>query len=531
MFGLNTHLARRLMVYVTSSVLAALLISIAAQYLALQPILERARERNVDAAIENLVKLVSQSLWVFNEEAAIDAAEAILRDQYISGILVNDHADLFEFRAGDLAETEHKNPSIDEIFRRVDKEALTVVIPLIIHSQGDDVRDFNIGSLQIRSDNKLIEQQVDELAKVTLVSSIAAIFALQLIIYLLVRQTVAKPLELFTHHVLTYATNMDQEADIEIPELANRLDEIGRLYNTFNQQREDLIQRDRSLADYRGQLEQTVSERTTELRETNGTLLESLDQLKRAQAELIQNEKLVSLGTLVSGIAHEVNTPLGIAITASSHLSEELKQTRQSLIEQKLTKSGFEGFLNQCEETEKLLTSNLMRAARLIQSFKKVAVDQSSEQEREFNLKQYLDEIVLSLRPKLKQTQLTVVNDVPDDIVLTTAPGAVAQIVTNLVMNSIIHGFKDTREDGKITFSARVTDEHVEFSYEDNGAGMDEDTLKRIYDPFFTTRRSDGGSGLGMNIVYNLVTSKLNGYIETTSQLGHGLKVKMTIKG
>jgi len=341
---------------------------------------------------------------------------------------------------------------------------------------------------------------------------------------------VAKPLELVTQHVQKYATNMDRDANIDLPELSSREDEIGRLFETFNLQRYSLIQRDQSLTEYRERLEQTVSERTAELRDTNATLLESLDQLKKAQAELIQNEKLVSLGTLVSGIAHEVNTPLGIAITAASHLAEEMRITRAALDEQKLTKSGFESFLDECNETEALLTNNLKRAAELIQSFKKVAVDQSSDQERQINLKQYLDEITLSLRPRLKRTGIEVINEIPANIELTIAPGAVAQIFTNLIMNSIIHGFKDKPEGGRILFRALLGDHQIELIYEDNGAGMDESTLKRIYDPFFTTRRSEGGSGLGMNIVYNLVTSKLNGYIETTSQPGYGLKVTMTIK-
>ncbi|WP_196157126.1 sensor histidine kinase [Reinekea sp. G2M2-21] len=530
MFGLNTHLTRRLMVYITSSVFAAILLTIATQYLALQPILERTRARNVDAAIENLVNLVSQSLWVFNEEAARDSARAILRDQFISGILVNDHAGLFEFRAGDLAQTEHRNPQLSNIFRREENDALTVVVPLIVKSEGEDGRDFNIGSLQIRSDNQLIKDQVNELTKVTLTTSVFTIFALQILIYLLVRSTVAKPLELVTQHVQKYATNMDRDANIDLPELSSREDEIGRLFETFNLQRYSLIERDQSLTEYRERLEQTVSERTAELRDTNATLLESLDQLKKAQAELIQNEKLVSLGTLVSGIAHEVNTPLGIAITAASHLAEEMRITRAALDEQKLTKSGFESFLDECNETEALLTNNLKRAAELIQSFKKVAVDQSSDQERQINLKQYLDEITLSLRPRLKRTGIEVVNEIPANIELTIAPGAVAQIFTNLIMNSIIHGFKDKPEGGRILFRALLGDHQIELIYEDNGVGMDESTLKRIYDPFFTTRRSEGGSGLGMNIVYNLVTSKLNGYIETTSQPGYGLKVTMTIK-
>ncbi|MDX1343384.1 MAG: hypothetical protein R3227_13540, partial [Reinekea sp.] len=227
MFGLNTHLTRRLMVYITSSVFAAILLTIATQYLALQPILERTRARNVDAAIENLVNLVSQSLWVFNEEAARDSARAILRDQFISGILVNDHAGLFEFRAGDLAQTEHRNPQLSDIFRREENDALTVVVPLIVKSEGEDGRDFNIGSLQIRSDNQLIKDQVNELTKVTLTTSVFTIFALQILIYLLVRSTVAKPLELVTQHVQKYATNMDRDANIDLPELSSREDEIG----------------------------------------------------------------------------------------------------------------------------------------------------------------------------------------------------------------------------------------------------------------------------------------------------------------
>jgi len=529
MFGLKTHLARKLMVYITSSVIGALLISAATQYWALQPMLEETRARNVDAAIENLVGLISQSLWVFNEAAAKEAANAMLRDQFISGIVVNDHAMLFEFRGGDLSDSEHTNPEIDNIIRTEDIDALTVIIPLIIKADVNNGTDFNIGSLQIRSDNLLIDQQVNELARISLTSSAIIIITLQFLFYFLARNTITNPLEKVTEHVQKYATNMDPNITAETLSLNDRHDEIGRLYTVFNKQRLDLIQRDRSLTEYRDQLEQTVSTRTSELRESNATLLESLDQLKRAQTELIQNEKLVSLGTLVSGIAHEVNTPLGIAITASSHLGGELRETEKALENNKLTKSGFETFLAECRETEALLTNNLNRAATLIQSFKKVAVDQSSDQERCINLHDYLDEIVLSLRPKLKQTSISVINKVPGDIEIDIAPGALAQITTNLVMNSIIHGFNNGSDEGEIIFRGEQTENNVTFTYQDTGAGMDTETLKRIYDPFFTTRRSDGGSGLGMNIVYNLVTSKLNGYIETKSKPGEGLEIKMTI--
>lgn len=530
MFGFKTHLARRLLAYLSGSVFGALLITIVSQYFTLQPMLEQTRERNVDAAMENLVQLVSQSLWVFNEEAAREAARAMLRDQFISGIVVNDHAGLFTFRGGDLADTVHTNPVLQTPVEREDRDALTVVVPLLVNTN-DGIDGFdNIGTLQIRSDNALIDARVAELARVTLASSVLIILALQVLFYFLVRNIIARPLETVTENVQRFASDLSPDSNVESPQLLKREDEIGRLFQTFIQQRHDLIERDQSLAAHREELEQTVLERTTELRDTNATLVESLDQLKRAQTELIQSEKMASLGTLVSGIAHEVNTPLGIAITASSHLGEELKQTTSALSGNKLTKSGFEKFLEECHETEVLLSSNLNRAATLIQSFKKVAVDQSSDEERLINLREYVDEIVVSLRPKLKHTQVAVSNDISERITLSIPPGALAQILTNLIMNSIIHGFKDGTEPGHIEILAELTDTSVIIIYKDDGIGMDEETQRRIYDPFFTTKRSEGGSGLGMNIVYNLVTSKLNGQIETKSQPGDGLTIKMSVK-
>ncbi len=527
----KTHLAQRLMIYITTSIVVSLVFAVAIQYMALRPIFEDTRNRNVDAAIENLVGLVAHSLWVFNEQAANEAANAILRDQYISGILVNDHADLYIYRDGDLKDSIFLNPKIDEIMRTKDEHALTVTIPLIVESQNNNQDNFNIGTLQIRSDNELVSQPVHQLAKVTLASTTTLIFILQVFMYFLVRNTVAKPLEMFTSHVQKLVANLSPDStEVINPYLQNRGDEIGRLYSSFNQQRQELIERDQNLMAYRVELEETVKARTKELEESNETLSMSLSQLKHAQKELIQNEKLVSLGTLVSGIAHEVNTPLGIAITAASHLKEELRTTSAALDDNKLTKSGFEAFLSSAFETESLLSNNLNRAAKLIKSFKMVAVDQSSEEERIINLSGYIDEIILSLRPKLKHTDIQIIKNIPSNIDIKVTPGPLAQICTNLVMNSIIHGFSNGQKSGAITISAQKEDENIALTYSDTGIGMDQETLKRIYDPFFTTRRADGGSGLGMNIVYNLVTSKLNGTIESKSDIGEGFSVKMIIR-
>lgn len=531
MFGLKAHLTRRLMACITTSVLSALLITVATVYWALQPVLERTRAHNVAAAIDNLAILVTQSLWVYNETGTVDAANAILRDQFISGVSVNDHSGLFNYSGGDLADFAAQVPRLAAPIQTQNDAALTAWVPLIVEAEGAGEQNFNIGTLQIRSDNGLIRQQVNELTQISLSVSAVVFVLLQFLFYFLVRQLIAKPVELFTLHVQTYAADLSPETVAITPALQQRSDEIGRLYEIFNVQRQSLIEQNVSLVEYRHRLEQLVSRRTSELSTANATLVDSLEKLKTAQTELIRSEKMASLGILVSGIAHEVNTPLGVAITAASHLKEEMRITQQCLAGNQLTRSGFEGFLAECHETETLLSRNLNRAATLIQSFKKIAVDQASDKARLINLHDYVDEIVMSLRPKLKHTEIEVLNRVPKTINLSIAPGALAQIITNLILNSLIHGFQDGTRAGQITLdAAQQSKDGFSLVYQDNGAGMTPEVLAHIYDPFYTTRRSTGGSGLGMNIVYNLVTSKLLGQIKTTSQLGQGLEIVMAIK-
>jgi two-component system, NtrC family, sensor kinase len=516
------------MVYIAGSLFGALLFISTVQYLALWSMLERTRDRSLHDTIDALLPLVSQSLWTFHEDHAINTVNAIYQNPFVSGVQVSDSTGRFSFAVGDFESTSEQVPKFDKKRFSYQKKAYVIEAPLIIESTSNSKRQSNIGSIRVRGDNALIEQQVNELLRITLASVLLAIVSLQILIYFLVKKTIALPLEGFDRLVQHLSTDMRSQP--ETPEFANRPDEFGRLTQVFSQQRDELIQRDQVLAQQHQHLEQMVEERTNELQQVNESLVESLTQLKQAQQELIQNEKMASLGALVSGIAHEVNTPLGVSITAASHLLEELHQTQKALNNNKLTKSSFETFMEECDETESLLLNNLNRAAQLIKSFKKISVDQTSEEVRFINLKSYLDEIVLSLRPKLKHTKITVHNETPDNISLRLYPGVLAQIMTNLITNSIIHGFRNGKESGDITIDAQPSGSEIILSYYDNGAGMDEQTLRNIYDPFFTTKRSEGGSGLGMNIVYNLVTSKLKGTIESFSSPGNGLKVIMTIK-
>ena len=262
-------------------------------------------------------------------------------------------------------------------------------------------------------------------------------------------------------------------------------------------------------------LEHRVFDRTQEL-------TESLASLKSAQAQLVQSEKMAALGDLVGGIAHEVNTPLGNALTAASSLQETVDGLSNLYQKEKMTRSDLEYFLDHNNESTEILMTNLHRAVELIENFKEVSVDQSHIELRSFEVKEYLEKVLQSLRPKFKHTNHQLLLDCPNPIEVTLYPGAFAQIISNLVMNSLIHGF-DGVSAGRVDLKVRSDQKYLLLGYRDNGRGIEADVLERIYEPFVTTKRGKGGSGLGMNIVYNLVTRCPGGTIECRSTPGEGV--------
>lgn len=262
------------------------------------------------------------------------------------------------------------------------------------------------------------------------------------------------------------------------------------------------------------------------LEEQNAALNTALTQLQQAQGELVRQEKLASLGGLVAGVAHEINTPLGICVTATSHLVEELRLTRDELANGEMTEDSLQNFFDIVDQSLRIMTTNTQRAAALVRSFKQVAVDQSSGDIRSFNMRNYLNEVLLSLQPKLKGRPVQVAVDCPHDLVLDSYPGAVSQIVTNMVVNSLVHGF-EREQAGKIAMRAALEGETVVFTYADDGAGMDKQALDKLFDPFFTTKRGSGGSGLGAHILFNLVTGALGGTVHVESEPGQGLRYEL----
>ncbi|HHB92191.1 MAG TPA: response regulator, partial [Thioploca sp.] len=286
----------------------------------------------------------------------------------------------------------------------------------------------------------------------------------------------------------------------------------------FNTQ---LIKLNKELEDYSHTLEDKVSERTFKLKEAKQAAEKALQQLKTTQEQLIETAKMSELGNLVAGVAHEINTPVGIGVTAASRLETLTKGLINLYKNGKMKRADLDKYLDSTQQGSNLILKNLTRAADLIQSFKQVAVDQAGEQQRTFNLHEYLHEILTTLRPEFKRTQHQITVECDTSIVLSSYPGVFSQIITNFIMNSLIHGFRDKSE-GHMKIVVQQTNDELILRYSDDGRGIPVDIVGKVFDPFFTTNRQGGGSGLGMHIVYNLVTHQLNGFIQCKSIVGEG---------
>lgn len=275
------------------------------------------------------------------------------------------------------------------------------------------------------------------------------------------------------------------------------------------------------------ELELRVAERTSNLEQAKAELERSLAELSRTQEELILSEKLAALGSLVAGVAHEINTPLGIGVTASSFLADRIAQLDQAFSQGTLKKSDLERFLVDGRDSSSSILANLGRAAELISSFKQVAADQSSEMPRLFNLRAYVDEVLLSLAPQYRHTGHEVENRCAE-VELYSYPGAFVQIIANLLANSLHHAYAPG-ESGRIVIDGRAEGDNIVFTFADDGAGIAESVRDRVFEPFVTTRRGDGGTGLGLHIVFNIVNKMLGGTIRLATGPGQGTAYTITI--
>ncbi|MBN2833608.1 MAG: HAMP domain-containing histidine kinase [Candidatus Delongbacteria bacterium] len=255
------------------------------------------------------------------------------------------------------------------------------------------------------------------------------------------------------------------------------------------------------------ELEKLVEERTVQLEETLSTLM--------------QKEKMASLGNLVAGVAHEINTPLGVAITANSFISDRYKTIQKKIDENTLKKSELDDFLFNINETSQILEETLYRAAELVKSFKKISVHHASNYKTLFNLTEYIDSTILTLKHEYKNTGTQILFDASTPYWVESDPSVFSQLFTNLILNALIHGLKHS-EHGIIKINLEPIDTGLKISFSDNGSGIPQELQNKVFDPFFTTNRNNGGSGLGLSIVHSIITEYLKGSIQLISNANEG---------
>ncbi len=385
-----------------------------------------------------------------------------------------------------------------------------------------------LGYIYIRASMAELSKYVQSRVLFDLLIAVIALFCAYFISRMLQRRFTS-PIEALLSAVQKVSKEKNYSVRMPVTDI-EELQTLGRAVNNMleriEQQINKLQQAEQEIRQLNQGLEAKINERTVALKSSNQDLLNTLETLHQYQNQIVETEKMASLGQMVAGVAHEVNTPIGLGVTASTLMQDKLVDIQRAFDEKKLTSSQLARFLSESKENLGIIYRNLERAASLIRSFKQVAVDQSNENRRQFNMLQLMNEVLLSLRPNLKKTQHQVILDCDPLLEIDSKPGPVNQILINLIMNSLIHAFEHT-DHGTINISVKVAQNRCLVHYRDNGCGVPENIKKRIFDPFVTTKRGEGGSGLGMHLVYNLVTQALNGKITLESALGEGVDIQI----
>jgi PAS domain S-box-containing protein len=266
-----------------------------------------------------------------------------------------------------------------------------------------------------------------------------------------------------------------------------------------------------------------------EMRKARDAAEAALRNLRETQNSLIEAEKLAALGRLVAGVAHEVNNPVGISLTVASALERKTAMFASEVARGDLRRSSLNEYLETSRDASSQLVANLNRAAELITSFKQVAADRNYSDQRTFDLGDLTEQVVMSLRPGLRKHHLTLSVDCQPNLIMNSYPGPYGQVLTNLFLNAVAHAFPDGRP-GSVDIQVRESGkDNVEIIFSDDGCGMSLDVRRRAFDPFFTTRRDQGGTGLGLHIVYSIVTNRLGGRLELDSEPGRGTRIQIIL--
>lgn len=468
-------------------------------------------EQRFDNIEKSYIPSIASSLWDFNKLLTAQQIQGIVDLPDIGFVIIENDFDYHQ---------EFGNKAIDT--------KMFVEYPIIYNEK-------NVGKLQIHADYQDIYHRLWQQAGFILIAEFIKIFIVAFFIIIIVDKLITRHLFQITRYAQQLAPhNLDEELILSNRPIVE--DELDYLVNAINNMRvklqNDIIKledAESALLALNGELEVKVHDRTAKVEESNKQLQESLDDLTLAKDQLVQSEKMASLGQLVAGVAHEVNTPLGICVTSISGLKEKIDSLKYAVSSENLSKTYLTDTLNLLSEYEEIIDRSLKKSVELISSFKSVAVEQHTDPEVRINLHKHVYDVVNTVKTLFKHKKYNININVDKDFSLITYPSAWNQIITNFLMNSHIHGFENCQE-GEISITFSESKEYLTLDYYDNGKGIPDDLKKRIFDPFVTTKRGQGGSGLGLNIVFNLVNAKLGGTVSLmNSKQGTHFKVKVPI--
>lgn len=466
---------------------------------------------------------LEESLWVLNNELIESQINGIISIPDISYVRIEDTTE--EYWEQGVPKDKH-----------VLEQRLSLEYSYI------NQKAILLGHLIIQSDLWVVYNALIDKALVILLSNGLKTFIVAGFIIYLVKTLVTEPLNQMSEYFKAYQFQRDNPPMIIQRKAAND-DEIDFMVTMVNRMCNELSESYGSVLESKHQLAQALEEKQVllereiefkqglelKVKERTQELEDALNELRDTQATMVENEKMASLGSLVAGVAHEINTPLGVSITSSSFASSEINQILKDYEEGKLQERTFGDAMRNVHQSMEILSANLERAALLVASFKQVAVDQTNETVSQFNIKDHIEKLLVSLSHELRIRNVEVDFDCDDSINVTSYASAYIQIFTNLITNSLNHGFDNWEHEKRIVIDISKQQESMLIDYRDTGRGVDESVKDKIFDPFITTKQGSGGTGLGANIIYNTVCQRLKGKIQYIDEEKRGAHFVITL--
>lgn len=467
---------------------------------------------------------LSRSIWEVNNSQIISTIEGMLQLPDVVKVVV--------FETG--MEPDAQRIVLAEMGTIPDAGIREKTMPILIESRG---KSLQIGSLKVVISLESLYQNLYGTVISILIFQLIKTFLMSLFILAIFHYLVTRHLIVMAEFSSnTTVHNLDELLVLKRKTLGEN-DEISLMLKAINDTKKNLkklvetsdasVKMQLEIA-HREQKEQSyklfqkeIEAKNEKLAESNAELESTILELKNTQDKLINSEKMAALGGMVQGVAHELNTPIGLSITGASHIQNDTVRIIKLLSENKMKKSDLDDYLFETGNLSKSICVSLDKAASLIRSFKLVSVEQHEELKQNFDVRDNLIDILYSINPSLKEKRIKIINNVDENINLCSFPGVFYQIYTNLINNALLHAFED-RETGEIVIAASYVDNMLSMTFKDDGNGMKPEVIKKVFDPFFTTKRANGGTGLGMNIIYNLVNEKLLGTIGVSSEIDKG---------